>query len=80
MQITLWINYKQTEIRCKKIILWKSNAFEGATLYKQKQRHFSLPVHQLSKELILIFGFYDKKHKNGFVTKFVGNKVTTVFM
>ena len=31
-----------------------------ATLYEKKQKYFSLPDHQLARNLILVFGLYER--------------------
>ena len=50
---------------------------KSATRQNKKQKHFSLPDHQLVEYLILVFERTDR-NKNEFVTKFVGIIVTII--
>ena len=65
-------------ITCKKIFLQR----QRATGYKQKQKYFSFPDHQLAENFILIFGFMKGKtrDKSEFVTKLVGVILTIIFV
>ena len=47
-----------------------------------KQKYFSLPDHQLAKNLILVFGLQERKKedKREFITKSVGMIVTIILM
>ena len=48
----------------------------------KKQNCFSLADHLLAESVILVFGFYEtiESDKNELATKFVGIKVTIIFI
>ena len=48
----------------------------------KKQKYFLLPDHQVGKNLIPVFGFYErtKKDKSEFVAKFARTLVTIIFI